>query len=339
MRKARIILLLALVLTLCGCRTRVLAQDTEQTAQEPPAQEAAAPVRIDAAAEPPQERQEEPAEEEPPREQAAEPDTPVEQDEASERRAFSDTASGELTSDAETPLYTEPEQSTDTAAGSGGAPGPGGTEAEDAALTATELLPADEAEQLGADESGEVAESVLTYYLTLLDDRLGSLFECKRLYVYWETDEDHRTVFKTSNEHQIILGAGAYDVSAKLLEENLTVDDGWVSRKNPDAVVKVVSGSALDPLAARALADELAARPEWAGVSAIREGRVLILSGQLLETQAGRTAAMVYLAGLLYPAQMEDVDADEALRALTQEASGSAYAGQYAYSTAGGAGL
>lgn len=56
-----------------------------------------------------------------------------------------------------------------------------------------------------------------------------------------------------------------------------------------------------------------------------------MLSKRLLDTQAGRTAATVYLAKLLYPAQMEDVDADEALRALTKEASGSAYVGLYAY--------
>lgn len=330
------ILLLALALTLSACRTRVIAQEPAavRAPQEPPAQETVAPVRIDAVAEAPEELQQEdqPQEQEPPQEQPSEPDAPVEQNEDSERRAFSPSASGELTPDAETPLYTAAEQPADTMATVGdGEPGQGNAEAEGAALTATETLPADEAEQLGVDESGEIAESVLTYYLTLLDSRLGGLFECKRLYVYWETDEDHRTIHKTSSEHQIILGAGAYDVSAKLLEENLTVDDGWVFRKNPDAVVKVVDGGALDLIAAHALCEELAARPEWSGIGAIREGRTLVLSRQLLETQAGRTAATVYLAKLLYPAQMEDVDADEALRALTQEAFGGAYSGQYAY--------
>lgn len=326
MRTAKLIPLLALALTLCGCRTRVIAQ-------EPPAQEAAAPVRIDAAAEAPKEepQQEDRSQEaESPQERTTEPDAPVEQDDNSERRTFSDSAGGELTSDAETPLYTASEQPADAAVGNG-TEGQSNIETEGAALTATETLPADEAEQLGVDESGEVAESVQTYYLTLLDSRLGDLFECKRLYVYWETDEDHRTVYKSSREHQIILDAGAYDVSAKLLEENLTVDDGWVSRKNPDAVVKVVSGGALDAGAARAVCGEMAERDEWSGISAFREENVLVLSKRLLDTQAGRTAATVYLAKLLYPAQMEDVDADEALRALTKEASGSAYVGLYAY--------
>ena len=39
---------------------------------------------------------------------------------------------------------------------------------------------------------------------------------------------------------------------------------------------------------------------------------------------------MVFLAKLMYPEQMEDVDAAEALRELTEEAAGSAYIGTYA---------
>lgn len=333
MRKGKLILLLALTLLLCACRTRVLPQEpaTGRTPQEPPAQETAAPVSPETVEELTTEPPESPREDAL-QEQTTEPDESAEQDETAERRTFSDSASGELTPDAEAPLYTPTEQPADAAVADGsGAGDSGSTEAEEAELTATETVPADEAEQRGVDESGEVAESVLTYYLTLLDSRLGSLFECKRLYVFWETAEDHRTIYRTSEEHGIILGAGAYDVSAKLLEENLTVDDGWVLRKNPDAVVKVVDGGALDASAARTICDELAARPGWTELGAIREGRVLLLDSRLLETQAGRIAASVYLAKLLYPTQMEDVDADEALRALTQEALGSAYSGQYAY--------
>jgi len=198
-------------------------------------------------------------------------------------------------------------------------------------LTATETVPTEEADQTGVDDSGAVADSMQTYYLTLLSDRVGDLFECKRLYVYWETPEDHRTVFKTSQEHDLILGAGAYDVSAKLLAENLTVDDGWVVRKNPEVIVKVTGSGALDTFAAASLCEELTARAEWNGINAVQNRRVLVLSQSLLDTQAGRIAVMVYLAKLMYPEQLADVDAGEALRALTEESDGVAWAGQYAY--------
>ena len=270
-----------------------------------------------------------------PEEPTDQPDAPSEQDEGSERREYAPDASGELTPDAETPLSVPTEGPAETAAPAEGEGTPTNTESEGGENTATETVSADEAGELGVDPTGEVADSMQTYYLTLLDSRLGDLFECKRLYVYWETDEDHRTVYKTSLEHRLILGAGAYDVSAKLLEENLTVDDGWVCRKNPDVIVKVVSGGALDTGAAQALCSELAARSDWGEIGAVREKRVLVLSGRLLDTQAGQVAAMVFLAKLMYPEQMEDVDAAEALRELTEEASGSAYMGTYAASMGG----
>lgn len=260
------------------------------------------------------------------------PDAPTEQDETSPRREFASDESGELTPGAEDSILAPSEEAPETPpAPSDGAEGGTAVETDSGALTVTETVPAEEADETGTDESGETADSVQTYYLTLLSDRLGDLFECKRLYVYWETEEDHRTVFKTSREHELILAAGAYDVSAKLLEENLTVDDGWVARKNPGVIVKTAGRGALDDAAAAAICAGLAERPEWNGLSAVQNGRVLVLSQSLLDTPAGRTAAAIYLAGLMYPDQFADIDADEALRALTEEADGAPWSGRYAY--------
>ncbi len=74
---------------------------------------------------------------------------------------------------------------------------------------------------------------------------MSGLFECQRFYIYWETAEDYHTVHKSSDEHQIILNAGAYDVSAKLQNDALIVDDGWIQRKDPGVIVKVVERSVL----------------------------------------------------------------------------------------------
>jgi hypothetical protein len=292
---------------------------TEQPSGQEPAEPADEPAEPD-----------DPADE-PDRVRDGEPDGRSDRDEDADRREYAPDASGEVTDDANDTLLVPAEDGADDRKGA--APENGGevnVAQEGADKTATETVPADEADKTAAGEEGAVADSVLTYYLTLLDSRLGALFECKRFYVYWETAEDHRTVFKTSPEHQLILLAGAYDVSAKLLEENLTVDDGWITRTNPDAVVKVVDG-ALDAAAAQSLCAELAARPDWAATPAVRSWRMLVLSGELLQSASGRTADAVYLAKLLYPEQMQDVDADEALRALSEESAGRAPSGLYAY--------
>lgn len=310
------ILIFALVFSLCACRVRTtLIEPEAETQSSGETETLAAPVRVDAAAA--ELPQEEPDVEPQPEEASGEP---TEQDEDTQRREYSQDASGELVPDAETPLY-EPETE-----GTAPSPTEGGSEAanveDDAAeRTATETVSADEAEKLGADEDGETAESVADYYIALLDSRVGSLFECKRLYVYWECAEDHRTVYRTGREHELILLSGAYDVSSKLLEENLTVDDGWVVRKNPDLIVKVYDGEP-DAASAEDVISELSSRPEWEGIGAVRNGRVVVVPSRLTETGEGRVAIAVYLAKLMYPGQLEDVDAEEALRELTGESGG-----------------
>ena len=215
----------------------------------------------------------------------------------------------------------------------------GTTGAKDATtgeLTATETVPADQAENTGADESGQTAETALLYYQTLLEDRLSGLFECQRFYIYWETAEDYHTVHKSSDEHQIISNAGAYDVSAKLQNDALIVDDGWIQRKDPGVIVKVVERSVLgsgvqSTRQAETVCGALKAREGWSGLDAVRNGRVILLSEELLSSQVRRTGAAVLLAKAMYPSLFSDTDAEEALRALTQEAYGAPASGTFIY--------
>lgn len=202
----------------------------------------------------------------------------------------------------------------------------------EAEKTALQTLAVEESDNLGVSEDAEAADSALTYYTVLLKDRMGSLFECQRQNVYWETPQDHLTVYKTSPEHRLILEAGAYDVSARLLEKNLRVDDGWIVRKNPGVIVKAVdrtvlgSGVVTDGVAREAL-EALMNRDGYSGVDAVRNGRVILLSEELLEAPHLQTAAMLIIAKTAGPDVLADVDLDEALRLLTEEATGAAPTG------------
>lgn len=311
MRRIQWLLVLLAVLQLSGCGIRVRTPEAPLPAEDPASE------------------QETVTEEQPqiiPEEPEIDPNRPSEEDPESDRREFSEDADAELSSDAETVIIIE---ETETPAPQGAAQeGSGGH-------TATETVPDQQAEEQGVADDAEVAETALQYYQTLLDSRLGELFECKRLYVYWETPEDYQTVSKTSAEHQVILLAGAYDVSAKLLPDALTVDDGWVLRKNPGAIVKCVESGLLgrDVLAvsaAQTVRENLLAREGWNAMDAVKSGTVLLLSQELLRSPAGQTAAAVYLAKTMYPAQMSDIDPDEALRLLMQESAGTEPGGIYA---------
>ncbi len=216
-------------------------------------------------------------------------------------------------------------------------------ESAEAKGTATLTAAAEDAEQMGVSENAREADSALTYFTVLLRDRLNSLFECKRLNLYWEEAEDHVTVHKTSLAHRLILDAGAYDVSARLLPENLQVDDGWIGRKNPQIIVKIVPGGvlgagAISASAARGVCAELLSRPGWAVIDAVRSGRVLLLSEELLQSPHLQTAAALIIARTAYPDLFSDVDLEQALDMLGQEGQGIIPSGIFYYQPQGGIG-
>ncbi len=202
---------------------------------------------------------------------------------------------------------------------------------------ATQTVADPEAEERGVSEDAEPADSALTYFTVLLRERTGSLYECQRVNVYWETAEDHVTIHKSSKEHEMILNAGAYDVSARLLMENLRVDDGWVGRKNPRVIVKIVDsgvlgGGVASVSAAKTAYQNLCAREGWAKIDAVRDGQVILLSQELLADPYLQTAAMLMIAKTANPALYADVDLDQALRRLAAEAGGALLPGTYFYS-------
>ena len=209
----------------------------------------------------------------------------------------------------------------------------------DAEKRARQAVENEQAQRQSVDEDAGEADTALEYYTVLLQDRSGSLFECKRLNVYWESAEDHVTVYKTSPEHALILESGCYDVSSRLTEERLHVDDGWIGRKAPDVVVKAVSPDVLggrvhDPGAARAMLNALGERTGWAQLPATRSGRVLLVSEELLGEEHLRLIAALAVAKTAYPELYGDVSMDEACAALYQEATGAALEAVFCYNAA-----
>ena len=325
-KTAVFLLLLLLCLALSGCRTR-----TAGTGGTGPDKESG--LSGTASASLPDDRAEE---QNPGDKQNGEPGSRTREHPEASRKEYDENAPAEMVPGTERTVH---------GAGEGGGASAADEDARETADrlndgaedTVSRTVPAEQAEQMGVSEDGKQADSAMTYYTVLLQDRLGGLFECQRLTVYWETAEDRVTVFKTSPEHQLILNAGAYDVSARLLEENLHVDDGWIGRKNPGVIVKAVGSGVLgtgvsSADAAKKIYAALQARDGWSGIDAVRSGRVLLLSGELLEAPHLQVAAMLAVAKTAYPALMEDVDMTKALAMLAEEAAGSIPSGIYWYS-------
>lgn len=126
----------------------------------------------------------------------------------------------------------------------------------------------------------------------------------------------------------MITESGCYDVSGRLTEERLTVDAGWVARKNPDLIIRVVPpsvlGSGVDsPAAAREVRERMIRREGWQEIRGVQSGRVLLISSETDEAPHLRLAAELAIARTAYPELMADVDPAEALKAMSEEATGS----------------
>jgi len=254
--------------------------------------------------------------------------TSVENPDATAREYSSD-GNAEIAPEAEHSLTVQ-EAEADATAGSvqDSEAAPQGHQEGDSEHTATELRTSDEAEQDIAAADGEAADTCFAYYTTLLRTQLANLFECDKLYVYFEAEADYNTFNKASAEHSVILTAGGYNIGEKRQADTLTVDDGWVIRKNPGTVVKYAGTTALSGGAD--ICQAIAARPGWGGIAAVQAGRIVLIPRWLSDSEAGRLAASLIIAREMYPALFADLDIDMACRQLLTEA-GLAAKGPFVY--------
>ena len=211
----------------------------------------------------------------------------------------------------------------------------------DAERTATRTSWVEKSDRLSASESGEISDSALKYYTVLLAERTSSLFECKKLYAYLEMPENYVTIHKTSEMHACLINAGLYDVASRLRENDLIVDDGWVVRKNPDMIVKVVEPSILGQgvqaeAGASRVYDSLLMRTEWSSIAGVQKKRVILISSELFSNPHMKCAGMLFLAKSAYPDLFKDVDLRTASAMLIEEAGGSAFTGTYFFDAQGG---
>lgn len=185
------------------------------------------------------------------------------------------------------------------------------------------------------DEGGAIA-TVVDEITEYLDAGLGSMYECQKGYVYLETTDDFTTINRSDARHRLILDAGGYNCGDKLLDNALTVDAGWVLRKNPAVMVKCVGsdvlGSGVSDSAAAAVGyAEFVGREGFDGASAVINGRVLLLSDELFATDEGRLLAKLLIARELYPTLFGEGDIDNFMAEIRDGGGQDFTVGVYAY--------
>lgn len=171
---------------------------------------------------------------------------------------------------------------------------------------------------------------------TLISNRTRSV---SKLRCYWEGYTDYSSVSDGSGGNEIISLANLYNVYTSSAGGSYpTISDEWIIQKDPQVIVKMVSGTKNilgktinNYSAASAKYNELASRPGWSEISAVQNSKVIILNSSVGTTAFGCAVAPLMLAKVAYPEKFADIDVDAYTRNFYKKYWGSDLTGTWRY--------
>jgi iron complex transport system substrate-binding protein len=146
--------------------------------------------------------------------------------------------------------------------------------------------------------------------LAMVSGRLGPVSGTP-LRVYPESYTDYVAYGNISAAHTLLATLKTESIPGMVFSNATRVSPEWIVRENPDVIIKSIV-----PDAEKTLEGEHAriiARDGFGGIRAVREGRVYVISGNLIFSPHAPVGT-VFLAKALYPEAFADVDPDEILR-------------------------
>jgi len=152
-------------------------------------------------------------------------------------------------------------------------------------------------------------------HMDLIKERVEGLSEDEKPKVYIEWCRPYLAFNKLSGAGQMCEMAGGINIAADLTgvgsPHSLVVDPEWVVEQNPDIIIKVVSentGYDVDDVEGiKTARDEIMTRPGWESINAVKNGKVYLISIELLDGPHAVVAAQ-YFAKWLHPELFEDLD-------------------------------
>lgn len=171
----------------------------------------------------------------------------------------------------------------------------------------------------GNEEGAQKVSDFFTATQAAVDKRIGAITPKKT--VYWEYGDPFTTAVPGSSNdgwHQMVVKAGGVNIFGDPSLQGATVDPEAILRADPDLIVKTTSGGALKNTGVytppaegefASIAQEMAGRPGWSGLQAVRDGNLRLMTG-FSGGGLGKVIGTVYVASWLYPDEMADVDPD-----------------------------
>ncbi len=148
-----------------------------------------------------------------------------------------------------------------------------------------------------------------------ISETVEGLDEDEKPRVYLEIWGDYKTASSSTASHQKLAMAGGRNIFENLSTTYPVVDPESVIVEDPDIIIKLcgagdvqIGGYGDDDLSEmEALRDEIVTRPGWGEISAVKEGKVYVISNDVL-SGAKHFIGVAYLAKVLHPKLFEDLD-------------------------------
>lgn len=164
----------------------------------------------------------------------------------------------------------------------------------------------------GKDDGAERLMAFMEKWGGLVEERIAEVPQEERPKVFVESYGEFRGAGPGSAGHEMCGLAGGRNIVGELKTSYPSVSTEWILEQNPYAIVKAITAAAggygADNLEGmRAIRAEMMARAGWGNLSAVREGRVFLVSSNVW-LGPSHVAARAQLAKWFYPDRFEDVD-------------------------------
>lgn len=170
------------------------------------------------------------------------------------------------------------------------------------------------------------AERIVKYWRnvsSILDSRIAGLREKVR--VYWEGYTDYTAAGPGTGWDTILRLSGGVNVFADSPVSSPKVSSETIIARNPEVILKSISSTKYNPyrtLDTKPLEDirkSIMDRPGWSEIKAVKEGRVYLICAAYLHYLFGQIAERAYVAKILYPSLLEDVDPKAMLKTWIED--------------------
>jgi iron complex transport system substrate-binding protein len=191
---------------------------------------------------------------------------------------------------------------------------------------------------LGRDERAEELINFEQQHMNLIKDGIEDLKPEKKVRVYFEWTKPYQTA-AGGGYHKPLVTCGGINIFAAEnpdVESNPVIDPEAVVEKDPQVIIKLSpTGYRYGMTDTGPLEDvrkEILNRPELAGVSAVKSGRVYVIDRS--STRSIHSSVFhSYLAKWFYPERFEDMDPVDIHREWMERFLGIEYKGVFAYPT------